>query len=668
MRNVALIILAIYFSALAKGQGKNISLNETSATVWLSKQTISGKINGFYTSALKVSCNGKTSAIAVKKDSTFSFAVDLKKGDNKISVSTVEAAVTSDTINFSLGYNPEPVIKPSAIARGERLTLHWQMLENPWKEPVKFTWSDDQNNPFPSKIQNKNSDAATLQLPSANGIYYFNLTATTAHDTATFQTYVIRNASKIEVFNMDKNYASWIDDAVIYEITPSAFVKDGSYDDISNKLEELKQLGINTIWLQPVFSTFYKGQGYDIIDYFALREDFGTARQLRDFIAKAKKMQIKVLFDFVPNHTSVHHPYAQDCIRNGKKSHYYNFYQHEDDGAAYSSLYKKDKNGFINYFWEDLVNLNYNSEEVQQWMLEACKYWVKKFDIDGYRFDAVWAVNARTPAFSQKLKTVLKSIKPNLFLLAEDKGAVANVYKAGFDAAYDWAADTAWISRWSWQYTYTPALNQTIFNYPDAGKRPAMLMHAIFHNGDPANLRLRFLENNDLPRFIKNHSAACTEMAAALLFSLPGILMLYNGQEIGFSGHPYSKHFIYDAGRSIQSSDSNHLFGFYQNLIQLRKNYPALSSKNIDSLPVFPSTKMVAFRRWKNNQHFIIVLNMDSLPSEATLSIQNILGTFLQNRINGLTDILTNTTFKIDNPAEIKIPMQGYSIRWLLVK
>ena len=127
--------------------------------------------------------------------------------------------------------------------------------------------------------------------------------------------------------------------------------------------------------------------------------------------------------------------------------------------------------------------------------------------------------------FAKKLRTELKSIKPGLLLLAEDKGSLKDVYKAGFDAAYDWTADTAWVSHWSWQYQYAPRKNLTLFNHPDAGKRPAMLKKALFNNGDATNLRLRFIENNDLPRFIRSHSLICTKMAAALLFSLPGIPM-----------------------------------------------------------------------------------------------------------------------------------------------
>src|SRR5205085_3341390 len=180
----------------------------------------------------------------------------------------------------------------------------------------------------------------------------------------------------------------WIKRSIIYGITPYLFVKDANYTDIENKIPELTKLGVNTIWLQPVFQSSRKGQGYDITDFFSLREDLGTEQQLQSLINAAKQSGMKVIFDFVPNHTSIAHPYAQDIIKNKQASPYYDYYQHENDGAPYSSFYHHDNDGFYFYFWKSLVNLNYNNEAVQKWIIEACKYWVKKFDIDGYRFDA----------------------------------------------------------------------------------------------------------------------------------------------------------------------------------------------------------------------------------------------------------------------------------------
>lgn len=468
-----------------------------------------------------------------------------------------------------------------------------------------------------------------------------------------------------DVVNSDSiiKYPAWIDSAIIYEITPGTFVKNGTFTDIMQKLPELKKLGVNTIWLQPIFKTHFKGQGYDVTDYFTLRPDFGDEVQLQQLITTAKKLQLRVILDFVPNHTSVFHPYAVDVAAQGKASKYYNYFQHTTDNVPYSSLYKTDSLGFVHYFWNHLVNLDYNNEEVKKWIIDACKYWVQKFDIDGYRFDAVWAVNARAPSFGKRLQSELKSIKPGLLLLAEDKGADASVYQKGFDAAYDWEIDTAWISHWSWQYEYSPRNDLTIFNHLVIAKRSELLRKALFHNGDSIHPRLRFIENNDLPRFIKIHGLERTKMAAALLFSLPGIPLIYNGQEIGSTVHPYSSNPVFLKDQTIESLDSNNLFPYYEKLIDLRKKYECLRSRFIEELQVSPSDGIVAFHRWSGNQHSIVVINLD----EQSRNVKVFPGIFLNDKKKYmLKDMLTNEFFSIDN-NEVDINMNGYSTRILLL-
>ncbi|MEJ7676683.1 MAG: alpha-amylase family glycosyl hydrolase [Segetibacter sp.] len=488
---------------------------------------------------------------------------------------------------------------------------------------------------------------------------------TAGKDSAWFQTFITRNEKTVCAFDINKEYASWIDDAIIYQITPGIFVKNGKYQNIQDKLSELKKLGVNTIWLQPVFETFGGGQGYDITDYFSLRSDLGNETQLKQLIKAAKALQLHVLFDFVPNHTSIHHPYATDVIKYGTSSHYYNFYQHEDDGVKYSSYYHKDENGFIYYFWKDLINLNYQNEEVQQWMIEACKFWIKEFDIDGYRFDAVWGVIARCPLFTERLKTELKSIKPDLLMLAEDKASDEQVYSRGFDLAYDWASDTSWVSQVSWQYKYDPKVNYTIFNFPDSSKRAEMLRKQLFQKDLFNNRRLRFLENNDLPRFITHHGLERTKMAAALLFSLPGVPMIYCGQETGFKSPLYSHKPIFSADSSIQSSDHDSLFSYYSNLTQLRSSYSALRSKSIGEVSVNPSATMVAFLRKNNSQTFIIIVNLNSQPADAKIDLSK---SFLKdkNKQWQFHDVLNTDSFRVKNKAVI--PMKSYSTRWLLLQ
>ena len=663
-----LLFAVAYFICLPKLKAGSIVLHTHSAVAWLPQQTIEGTLVGFKANTVIIHQNTRFFTVAINKNNSFSFPLTLHDNNNQVWVQAThhDTLVSSDTVTLQLGYHQMPVIKPYAVISGNTAILHTAVVSDPWKG-LQYRWTSDEENPAPVEINGANDSLAQAHIPDVNGTYYFHLTVVSGNDTALFQTFVIRSAKELQAFNMDTMYAAWIDSAVIYEITPFAFVKNASYDDITAKLPEIKALGVNTIWLQPVFKTHGGGQGYDIIDYFSLRSDLGSEAQLRQLVQTAKSLGLRVLFDFVPNHTSIYHPYAQDCAAYKTDSHYYNFYQHTNDGVMYSSYYHKDSAGFIYYFWKDLVNLNYNNAEVQQWIIEACKYWVKKFDIDGYRFDAVWGVNARQPDFGKRLQLELKVIKPDLLLLAEDKGALSSTYTNGFDVAYDWTADTGWVSHWSWQYKYSPGKNPVIFNFPNANKCGKMLRKALFNNGDTVHPRLRFIENNDLPRFIASLGLARTKMAAALTFALPGIPLIYNGQEAGITTLPSKTHPTFKAGESIHSADKDSLFAFHQQLIAVRKAHTSLHSGTINKIKLSPAATMVAFHRGDEQEDIITIINMSIAPDNAIVDLRSVLikkaDTFT------LADLVTGEVFnyKDANPAKVKVPMHGYSTRILLI-
>lgn len=459
----------------------------------------------------------------------------------------------------------------------------------------------------------------------------------------------------------------WMSEAVIYEITPYNFVQNGTFRSITTKLPELKGLGINTIWVQPVTIPSSTGQGYDVVDYFEVNPDLGTEEDLHQLVDSAKNLGMRVLFDVVLNHTSIEHPYARDVIQNGTESEYYDYYQTETDNAPYSKFYNQHDAGFIYYFWDDLVNLNYDNEKVQQWMIDACKYWVEEYDIDGYRFDAIWGVNARKPAFVQKLIQELKNLKPDILLLAEDKGRGSNVFELGFDAAYDWTADTSWVSQWAWEYEYDHDVNLTVFNHPDSLQRKPLLQEALFENQENADRILRYIGNNDIPHFIGDHTLSQTKMVAALLFSLPGIPMLYNGQEIGKTGHPYSIENVFERGKSIEELDNKGLFDFYQQLIQLRKQHPALTAKSLEEVPVSSEEGIVAFHRSHDDQNFVVVLNLFGNENNVSINLEN-LSVELSTGKNQFRDVLSDETFDVSDSGTINVAMEGYSTRWLTVE
>lgn len=659
-----LVMLQLSFCILLKTYCASITLFTKDATVWLPQQTISGKVSGFNSKKIKWHLNNTSGFTSVQTNGTFNFSFILQNTTNLIWVEDASASnITSDTIHYTLGYKPLPEILPFATIQNNTATLNAKIINNPYHLTLKFKW-ENFSGPQQAIIHNANKQKATAIIPETNGNYYFSVMVIAGEDSVVYNTYITRNKAQLHAFDIEKDHASWIDSAIIYEITPYVFVHDGKYDDITAKLPELKQLGVNTIWLQPVYETHSGEQGYDITDYFSLRDDCGREKQLHRLITTAKNLSFHVLFDFVPNHTSIYHPYAKEAEQYGNQSHYYNFYQHIDDGAEYSSLYKFDSLGFVHYFWHDLVNLDYNNEEVQRWMIEAFKYWLKQFDIDGYRIDAAWAMNARNPVFSKQLQTILKSIKPDILLLAEDKGALKKVYNEGYDAAYDWARDTGWISSWSWATDYDPHNNPTIFNYFNAGKRSALLNKSLFNNGDTTHLRLRFLENNDQPRFITAHGKARTKMASVLLMSLPGLPMIYNGQEIGFERKLNSNKAIFKANETIQSLDTNNLFNWYKQLNGLRIKYDALRSNNMQALAASPNV-IYALHRWENNQHIIVVFNLDDKDTAAVIQTQLLKKD--ANFTNHYVDLLTNEIFYASKD-KLNISMKRFSARILLAQ
>jgi len=647
-----------------------ITFDQNNATVWLYMQSIAGKISG-NVNDLKLHCNDTVYTIKVNTDSTFKIMVKLGNGDNKIWATGTNgsAAITSRHLTLTLAYHLLPDVKTYAVIENNKPVLKLQLITNPTGRALHYLWTPSATNPAACKIISKTKAETQVSIPDVNGAYYFNLQIVSDKDTAKFQTYIVRNGKHLHAYDMKKDHAAWIDTAIIYEINPSVFVKYGGFDAITEKLAEIRSLRVNTLWLQPLCQTNDSGQGYSVTDYFAMRTDFGTEKQLYNLISTAKKLHFKIILDFVPNHTSINHPYALDAAKQKDSSHYYSFFQHKNDGKPYSSNYIFSSNGLVSYFWKDLVNLDYNNPEVQKWMIEAVKYWMLKYDLDGFRFDTMWGINSRTPSFGKRLNTELKLIKPDLLLLAEEKSSDKIVYQNGFDAAYDWSADTAWVSQWIFQTHYNAHKSLTVFNAPNISKRSALLTKAIFNNSSITNRSLRFIENNDLPRFIGSHNLEQTKMAAALNFALPGIPMIYNGQEIGFKGSPYAPRTIFNRAQTIEQADTIGLFPFYKKLVKLRLQYPQLTSSSINKVSLINSPNVMAFHRWKGNRHVIVIVNLGESGATATFAYDANLKQYLQGD-NNLKDLIKNNNYEINtnNASTMQIPMQAYSVRYLLIE
>ncbi len=638
-------------------QAQTIALTAPDATVWGRAQVVRGTLAGAAAGTLFV--NGAPQPFAAA-DGAFAVPVTLARGVNEIRACA--GAACSDTLRFTLGYRLRPDVLLTATAEGRDVLLTAQVLDAPGGA-LTFAWQQDAANPQPLALQVLTDTTARVVVPenAPPGEYYFSVTATDAAGASTrARTFVTVDARGVTPFNLETDHAAWIDRAVLYEITPRFFAGqfNGKLAYITRKIPEFVRLGVNTIWLQPIFPTAEGQQGYDVTDYFGVWDALGTEDDFRALVEAAHAAGLRVVLDFVPNHTSIEHPYAQQAIAEGEKSYYYDFYQREKDDAPYSNNYRVSNVGemqFVTYFWDNLVNLDYDNPDVQRFMIEATRYWVEKFDIDGFRLDAVWGVVARNPAFVQRWRQALKRVKPDLLLLGETKATDPASFDGRFDAAYDWSADRGYISRWAWQRGSPEA---TIFNTGLDRFRARDLRNALTNYGDgfaPGALVLRYLENNDTPRFAANHSDAQTRMAAALTFSLPGIPMLFYGQEVGVR-YPFPS---FPVSTPIAAYDRDGFYAYYQHLIRLRGLFPAFTGGYAE-VPVKAggaSGQVFAFRRWKDGQHLLALVNLGEGAAAVDVALPIDTMGFEASRLYVLTDLFTGATEQATGAALAALPL-----------
>lgn len=671
---IGLSALAFHSLSFAK-MDSEVIIGKTDSVVYSQTQIIEGSVSNPSTSnsgTLFVNEKGYPFDIH-SPDGNFNLEIILEDSISAI-YAQVEAegeTAISDTVRLILGYPLKPGLEIIPEVDGRQITLRAEVIENPLNESIEFIWEEDAENHFSVNVTGKNENMIRFTLPpdAENGEYYYNVTGFTESGRKGFaRTFVKVDSTGIIPFDINHDYAEWIDSAIIYGITPYIFVNSGQFSHITQKIPEIADLGVNTLWIQPVYETYERGQGYGIINYFKVRSDLGSEEDLRTLVQTAHDHELKVLFDFVPNHSSIQHPFARESVQLGEKSHYYDFYQREFDSVPYSQHYHQHPEGFIRYFWEHLPNLNYHNAEVQRWITEAGRYWIEEFDIDGYRIDAVWGVNARNPEFMQEWRRALKRIKPEVMLLGEDKASWHETFESRFDVAYDWTTSESWVSQWVWQTFFSEDSNPTIFNNDDPNIRAGLLRNSLTNNGNgyhPDAKILRFLENNDTYRFLESHGLERTKMAAALTFSLHGIPLIFNGQEIGETRHPYQTASIYNLSESIESQSRPGLYDFYKQLIRIRTDYPAFNTDNFEEIPVEPSGAIYSFRRWHENQNILVVINLGEVTASAKLDLPVEEFNLESEQIYFLSDLIDGEYFEVhfEDLHEFKLNINAFTTR-----
>ncbi|HEY8584893.1 MAG TPA: alpha-amylase family glycosyl hydrolase [Capillimicrobium sp.] len=382
---------------------------------------------------------------------------------------------------------------------------------------------------------------------------------------------------------------AWLRDAVLYGVAPHLYARgQGGWRGVADRLPELRRLGVTTIWLAPATPTPGGDFGYDPVDLFGVRTDLGPVRDFRALLAEIRRHDMRVVLDVVVNHTSRQHPWFQDARRSGPDSPYWSYYQRDARGRPRHE-----------FDWTHLPNLDYGNPRVRDAVHRALLRWVDRFDVDGLRLDAAWAVGERAPAYWPRLRSFLHAHRPGVVLVGEASARDPSSARA-FDLAYDW---TRQVGRHAWEDAFEDPLRA-----PDS-------IRAALDAAGPAGPRtLRFLDNNDTgERFVTRHGPALTRVATAMLLTLDGVPSLYTGSDVGAEYEPYGP------PEPISWRDRHGLRPWHRRLIALRAALPALRSDERGELPGAAPPGVLAYTRGEGPASVLVLLNAGSRPATVRL-------------------------------------------------
>jgi cyclomaltodextrinase / maltogenic alpha-amylase / neopullulanase len=583
------------------------------ADVWAWETQIRGRVVNLACETIQLT-SGDNSVEAEIQGDQFSAVIPIASGSNRIVAACHQSdgqVIMSEPLTYTgrLRSVPRSVINISL--EDNRIVIDGsasQQAEQDASPLTRFVWSARAGNPdsisieSPTEVagQSLDSEANAQRLvlipPETDGEYYIRLTVTDEagrEDTST--TYFVIENGQPALDNWDTENADWIENTVVYGVIPRNFGSEG-FQSVIDRLDYLAELGINALWLAPINDSPPGDYGYAVVDYFNVDSRYGTNDDFRRMVEAAHERGIRVLMDFVPNHSSEHHPYFQDTLTNGTESPYWDFYARDESGM------------YTYYFdWTHLPNLNYENPEVRSWMLEAFTYWVREFDVDGFRVDVAWGIRERRPDFWPLWRDELKRIKPDVLLLAEASARDEYYFDNGYDAAYDW---TSQLGHWAWENVFndrellTFQLNAALTNLRNG-----------FH---PDALIFRFLNNNDTgERFVTRYGVDMTRVATALLLTLPGIPCVYTGDEVGAQFQPYG-----DA-TPISWEDRFGLRDYHSHLIHLRRDTPSLHSRYWSIVELEPHQRVYGYLRYLEGgaEPLLVLLNFFDEPAEVDISL-----------------------------------------------
>ncbi len=364
----------------------------------------------------------------------------------------------------------------------------------------------------------------------------------------------------------------WATGTNIYEVNIRQYTAQGTFKAFREHLPRLAEMGVEVLWLMPITPISVKkrlgtlGSYYACSSYVGINPEFGTLNDFKDFMGEAHRLGFKVIIDWVANHTGWDHEWTES------NPEFYNRDANEDF---------TERNG-----WEDVIDLDYTNREMRAAMINAMRFWVREFDIDGFRCDMAHLVPLD---FWIDARTSCETIK-ELFWLAEcEEPSYHHVYDVSY--AWQWMHATEKFSK-------DEAAVTDLYN----------VLHG--YSQYPFNaLKLFFTSNHDENSWngteYEKYGDAAKPLAVFNATWNNGIPLIYSGQEL-----PNKKRLQFFTKDEINWKTSTELHGFYKTLLALHKTN-AIAKGETFILPT-SHNGVIAFVRNYNNETALVIINLSN--------------------------------------------------------
>jgi len=670
-------------------------LNQSGYTTVKDSFVVVGTVEDLGIHSAQIVRNGTDSESVSITAGKFSKNFSLVDGINSfrgVAKDSTGATIVSSPYVLTRFVNHAPTALISILADGTSITLSSLNSTDPdsgQTATLTFVWSVDANNPQTvTGVDGSTSTSKVITAPTVPGEYYFGLIASDVNGNKdTTRSYFTVNADGSVTVPLINSNPQWVKMGRIYELFFNSFTPQQTINAAAQKLDYLQRLGVNILWIMPVMKNNQRidngpGPGYNIVDFYTVAPEYGTNADFKNFVQQAHQRGLKVILDVTPNHTSSIHPFVLDARLFTTNSFYWSFYQHQltTNPNYHPNISEAITNdGFVYYssFSSEILNVNWHDVDARAYMIGVYTWWVKQMGLDGYRFDVYWGPHDRANGGSGgeldmgvPVRGALKHTKPDVFILGETDATgvgTETIYgdqNGGVDAAYDWNLLHNVIQ----PYIVTaPTLNNYVTNFSPGdsmGYLPGPNAHFM-----------RFLENHDEDRIVYTYgSYAKTMPMGTMIFTVPGIPMIYSGQEVGFglgiTNLDQRRRGIIDWNSAGKSLLSPH----YQRLAWIRATYPAFSTQSMVPLSIAAaagSNTMYAYTRPSPDQNGIAIENFNNFSAVASISLTASNLSFSNGLVNGKTyymnDVYHDTAYAVHFSSgtlsySVTLPAYGSSV------